>query len=151
MGLRMVNAPKSWMPWIHPWITTLLRLDGCRWLAVVLRDEVNGLVVPLRGQGWEEVSFPSPLAISHPRLALPPPRFLDSRGRAVLHLGGPWLCLPEVFSPRRDVTSANRADKFAAVLYLHNLIAIDRYCHQDRAKPLRIINTPLLFIPFSLF
>lgn len=65
MGLRMVNAPKSWM--LHPWITTLLRLDGRRWLVVVLRDEVNGLVVPLRGRGWEEVSFlrllPSPTRV----------------------------------------------------------------------------------------
>lgn len=36
------------------------------------------------------------------------------------------LLLHEVFLQQRDVTSANRADKFAAVLYLHNLILIDR-------------------------
>lgn len=37
-----------------------------------------------------------------------------------------WCRLRQVFLQRRDVTSANRADKFAAVLYLRNLIAIDR-------------------------
>lgn len=76
------------------------------------------------GLGGDE--FPSPLAISHLHLALPPPQFPYSRGRAVLHLSGPWLCLHEVFLQRRDVTSINRADKFAAVLYLHNLIAVDK-------------------------
>lgn len=38
---------------------TLSRVDGCRWLAALLRDEANELVAPPHeAEGWDEMSFP---------------------------------------------------------------------------------------------